>query len=631
MNEPVSNDRSDDGDSWLVQARGLIKSSRFVEAERLLTRHLADADDGNAKQALYTLAVAQRYQKHYPKALTTLRRLQEVAPDFGRGFQELGHHFAALNIHDKATAAFEKAVQLNPALLASWQTLATLHGNDARPDLAQRAMAQVTRLRALPPELLSVSSLIHENEWSKAEHLCRHFLRTNKQHVEGMRLLAEIAVGIDRLDDAEFLLESCVEFEPDYLPARIDYAGILLKRQKFQKAHEQAEFSCAREPGNLALRSLLGSTAVGIGANEDAVAIFDEVLEASPSQSKILVMRGHALKTSGRFDQAIESYQRAYRVDANHGDAFWSLANTKVYAFSDAEIAHMQRHEASASISANDRAHMCFALGKAFEDRDDFESSFKYYALGNELKQVEAKHRPARLKLRVEAQIEVCTAELFAARAGLGCQAPDPIFVVGLPRAGSTLLEQILASHSMVDGTLELPHIVSLANRLRGRAPVEADSGPPYPRILGELDEDYFHKFGEQYIADTQPFRAGAARFIDKMPNNFFHIGLIRLILPNAKIIDARRHPMACCFSGFKQLFGEGQEFSYGLVEIGNYYREYVTLMDHWDEVLPGFVHRVQHEAVVDDLETEVRRMLDFCELPFEQSCIDFHKTSTLR
>ena len=228
--------------------------------------------------------------------------------------------------------------------------------------------------------------------------------------------------------------------------------------------------------------------------------------------------------------------------------------------------------------------------------------------------------------MRVDSQIEVCTEALFAAKAGLGHEAPDPIFIVGLPRAGSTLLEQILSSHASVDGTMELHNILNLARRLRGRDD-HGQEAPRYPKILAEIDDSYFRRFGEQFINDTRAYRGDAPYFIDKMPNNFFHLGLIKLILPNAKIIDARRHPMACCFSGFKQLFGEGQEFSYGLREIGNYYRQYVKLMDHWDAVLPGFVLRIEHEDVVADLEAQVRRMLDFCALPFDPACLNYHQT----
>jgi len=284
----------------------------------------------------------------------------------------------------------------------------------------------------------------------------------------------------------------------------------------------------------------------------------------------------------------------------------------------------MRHYESTHGVTEDDRVHLSFAAGKALEDRDDFEQSFDYYARGNALKTTRSGYDPDNTTRLVDDQIETCTAELFAERGALGYDAPDPIFIVGLPRAGSTLLEQILASHSQVDGTMELHEILGLAQRLGGRS---ANNDSAYPRILWELDDGHFERFGEKFIEDTRAYRGSAPLFIDKMPNNFMHVGLIRLILPNAKIVDARRHPMACCFSGFKQLFGEGQDFTYGLEAIGRYYADYVRLMDHWDEVSPGFVLRVMHEDVVDDLETQVRRMLNFCGLPFEQACLEFHRT----
>ncbi|HEY5681042.1 MAG TPA: sulfotransferase, partial [Pseudomonadales bacterium] len=321
---------------------------------------------------------------------------------------------------------------------------------------------------------------------------------------------------------------------------------------------------------------------------------------------------------------AVASYQQAYGVRRDFGDAYWSLANTKTYRFTPDEIDGMRQAEADPTCGTQDRIHLCFAAGKAFEDAGRYEESFAYYERGNRLKQGEIRYDAGQIDRRVEAQMAVCTRELFARQEGHGDPAPDPIFVVGLPRAGSTLLEQILASHSMVDGTMELPSLLAIAQRLRGRSSVRSDR---YPRILGELKPEQLHQLGAHYLQETLPYRQGAPRFVDKMPNNFFHVGLIRLLLPNARVIDARRHPMACCFSGFKQLFGEGQEFSYGLTEIGHYYRRYVELMKHWDEVLPGFVLRVQHEDVVDDLEGQVRRILEFCELPFEDACVNFHRT----
>ena len=326
----------------------------------------------------------------------------------------------------------------------------------------------------------------------------------------------------------------------------------------------------------------------------------------------------------GALDDAVESYRQAYRHRPDFGDAFWSLANTKTYRFSDAELRHIKRYEQSPGIDRDDRIHLCFAAGKALEDRAEFDASFEYYERGNALKMRENRYKAEVTERRAQAQVETCTRTLFEERPGVGFDCQDPIFIVGLPRAGSTLLEQILASHSLVDGTLELHNILALAQRLRGRQ-VEKDSR--YPGILHELDHDYFRRFGEQYIEQTRVYRGTAPLFIDKMPNNFMHVGLIRLILPNAKVIDARRSPMACCFSCFKQLFGEGQEFTYGLAEVGRYYRTYAGLMDHWDEVLPGFVLRVMHEHVVEDLSSQVRRMLDFCGLPFEENCVQFHET----
>lgn len=517
----------------------------------------------------------------------------------------------------------------NPALPASWKELVRLYLEAGMDKHYEAAQEQLKRLTSLPRELVAVTSMIHEGRLYRAERLCRHFLQNNKHHVEGMRLLAQIGNELDVLGDAEFLLETCLELAPDYDQARYDYANLLLKMQKFEQAHEQTQILLDRHPENLAFRALLANAAAGIGDHHNAIALYNEVLEKSPRQNQLYVMRGHAEKTIGDLDAAIDSYRRAYALKPDYGDAYWSLANTKSYRFTGEELDQMVEYEAAETTDTEDRIHLCFALGKAYEDRDAFERSFEYYERGNALKAASVRHKPTHLNIRTSAQIEVCSEAFFESRQGVGCDAPDPIFIVGMPRAGSTLLEQILASHSRVKGTYELPHIIALAQRLRGTHELVEEQGgqPRYPKILTELDADYFRRFGEQYIDDTLLYRHGADFFIDKNPNNFFHLGLIRLILPNAKIIDARRHPMSCCFSGFKQLFGQGQEFSYGLESIGNYYREYVELMDHWDRVLPGWVLRVQYEEVVDDLESQVHRVLDFCGLEFEDACLEFHKT----
>jgi len=334
---------------------------------------------------------------------------------------------------------------------------------------------------------------------------------------------------------------------------------------------------------------------------------------------------GHALKAKGDIAKAIAAYQAAYKIQPNYGDAFWSLANTKTYRFSDEEINQMQSQQESDDLALVDKIQLHFATGKALEDKQEYQQAFQSYQQGNALQRQHSGFEIEKLEQQVDDQITYCTSELFKQRGDLGLTLPDPIFIVGLPRAGSTLLEQILASHSQVDGTMELHNILGLASRLRGRN--QGSNANAYPKNLSEIAPEYFKRFGQQFIDETRVYRDTAPLFIDKMPNNFLHIGLIRLILPNAKIIDARRSPMACCFSGFKQLFAEGQDFSYDLNDIGRYYQAYIKLMNHWHKVLPNYVLTVNHEDVVDNLPRQVHRILDFCGLPFEQSCIEFHKT----
>ena len=587
-------------------------------------------------EARYTLAVALRHQRLFPAALETLQDVLASNENLGRAHQEIGYNYIAIQNLLAAGAAFERAVNADPSLVNSWKCLAKLYADSGNQSKLASAEEQVAFLSALPPPLIAVISYLAEDRLAEAERLCKHFLRDHKTHVEGMRLLAEIATRNKVYDEAEFLLESCVEFAPDHRQARIQYANILLRVQKFVRAAEQTEallteFADGDDDATTLdlVRSLHGAACSGVGRNRDAIACFETLAKAHPDNHIFPVSAAHVYKAEGDIDRAVALYREAYRLKPDHGDAYWSLANTKSYAFTAREVEQMIAAVDDDDTLQNDRIQLCFALGNAFETRGEFERAFDYYSKGNALKQEGTYHSPAHLQVRIDGQIAVCTADLFTARQGVGCDAPDPIFIVGLPRAGSTLIEQILASHSLVDGTMELHNILNLAKRLRGRddAPGNSIESPRYPRILRELDAEYFRRFGEQFIEDTRAYRGDAPLFIDKMPNNFFHIGLIRLILPNAKVIDARRHPMACCLSGFKQLFGEGQEFSYGQAEIGNYYRQYVKLMDHWDRVLPGFVLRVQHEDVVDDLEEQVRRLLDFCGLDFEPACLEYHRT----
>jgi tetratricopeptide (TPR) repeat protein len=613
--EQASTDLSDI--SMTDQAKALLQSGDPAAALAIVTKRLADHPKD--AEALYVLAVCQRFQAQIPSALKTLDQLLEAKPGFGRAFQEQGYCYRALGRDQEALQAFKRAVAGNPALIASWKILSDVQRRAGRFQEANMAKGQLDWLTSLPRELVSVLSFLHEGRLYKSEQLCRAYLQAHGHDVEAMRLLADLGTRFYALEDAEFLLESCVELQPSYLMGRYDYVRVLNRRQKFERALEEAEKLHELVPDNPHFKLLVAHQKVAIGKFDDALAIYDEMTKALPNDHNVSLTHGHALKTVGRQGDAIQSYRRAYGLKPDLGDAFWSLANLKTYRFTDAEIAQMQAGEAARHVTTPDRYHLCFALGKAFEDRGDYGQSFDYYDRGNVLKRDELNYSAERMSTDLAAQIEHCTSALFKAKHGAGHAAPDPIFIVGLPRAGSTLLEQILASHSQVDGTLELPNILALAHKLDGRRRVDEEA--IYPANLSELSLQELEQFGQAYIAETAIHRKGAPFFIDKMPNNFRH-----MILPNAKIIDARRGAMGCCFSGFKQLFAEGQEFTYGLEEIGHYYRDYVALMDHWDRVLPGKVLRVNYEDVVADIEPQVRRMLDFCGLPFEEGCISFHK-----
>ena len=622
-------DRSDDSlkvaaaAELLTKGKAEIQSGNFVAARELLERLLADYP--NHSEALYFVSVALRYEGNLEGALASLQKLIDIEPSYGRAWQERGHTLLAFNDTAGARAAFQQAVRQNSSLIASWRLLAELTNRDTDPKAYDSFKDQFERLAALPPELLGVRNMMEEGKLAKAEQLCRSFLQRHPKNIEGMRLLADLGVKTHVLDDAEFILESALVYEPNNKLVRFDYMNVLYKRQKFELCMAQAEILLEGEPDNNKYRFAYANQCVAVGRFDEALALYNEFVELDPNAAPAHLLRGHALKTVGRVDEAVEAYRAVYRAKSDFGDAFWSLANLKTYRFEDAEIAQMREKQHAESTSVDDKIHLCFALGKAMEDAQDYQSAAEHYLLGNQLKNAQTQYDKDRMTFKLAQQRTVCTARMFENFGDAGCSAPDPIFIVGLPRAGSTLLEQILASHSLVDGTLELNNIPAIAHRLNGRRMVNEE--PRYPMILNHLTPDMAQKLGQTYIDETQIHREGGQFFIDKMPNNFRDVGLIKMILPNAKVIDARRHPMSCCFSGFKQLFFEGQEFTYGLSEIGTYYRDYVELMDHWDEVLPGFILRVQHEDLVDDLETQVRRMLNFCGLPFEQSCIDFHKT----
>jgi tetratricopeptide (TPR) repeat protein len=607
--------------------RALLNARRFAEGEQAAAR-LAAAAPGH-RDALYLLALAQRQQQRPRDALATLEELERHHPKFSRLFQERGHCYVALKDAPRAIAAYRRAVEINATLTATWSMLEGLYRmlGDARN--AAFAAAQVTAVKALPPPVLTATNLYCEGEPAAAEKIIRAFLLEHGDHIEAMRLLARIGMDLEIYDDAELLLAAVLERMPEYTAARHDYAWVLLCRNKFREARVELDRLLAGDPANRDWRTLRATATTGMGDHEEALGLYRALLKEPPAEGReaadLHLSAAHALKTLGRQSEAIEEYRAAARARPGFGDAYWSLANLKTYRFSDAELERMRAAADAASTSAVDRYHLCFALGKDNEDRGDYAEAWRCYERGNTLVRATSRYRPEPIELNTANQQKICTREFFREREGYGVASDEPIFIVGLPRSGSTLIEQILASHRQVEGTQELADVPRYVLELQGREPDLEN--PRYPAILAELPRQAFEQFAARYLEDTRIYRGGRPRFIDKMPNNFRHLGLVQLMFPNAKIIDARREPMACGFSIYKQLFARGQEFAYSIADIARYYRTYLELMEHWDRVLPGRVLRVHHEDVVDDLEGGVRRILEHCELPFEPACLEFHRT----
>jgi len=607
--------------------RGLLKERRFQQAVSAAAALRTPYPEN--RDVLYLLALGQRQSRQIKDALDTLADMERHHPGASQLYQERGHCYVAVKDAPRAIEAYERAVQINPALPAAWSMLEGLYRMVGDEEHRRVAAAHANKLKSMPPEVITATALFCEGELAASERLIRAFLLRHGDHVEAMRLLARIGVARDILDDAEVLLAAALDMAPDYLELRRDYACVLLDRHKPAEAIAQLDGLLKLDPKNIDYRTLRATATVGLGDHEGGVRGFSDVLADTNPQSRLAadlhLSIAHSLKTLGRRAESIEEYKKAIDVRPNFGDAYWSLANLKTYEFSAEEIARLEAAEADPSTALIDRYHLCFALGKAYEDRKVYEVSFRYYERGNALKRAESRYRPELLEQNTANQKRICTREFFRERDGYGAPSREPIFILGLPRAGSTLLEQILASHSQVEGTQELANVPRAVLDLQGYNPDL--NNPRYPGCLLTMSADDLRALGDKYLADTRIYRSGQPHFIDKMPNNFRHIGLIHLMLPNAKIIDARREPMACCFGNLKQLFARGQEFCYSVDDIARYYRTYLEIMAHWQEVLPGRILRVHYEDVVEDLEGSVRRILDYCELPFEPACVEFHKT----
>ena len=605
------------------KATEAVKETRFVEALRLLKLNLEK--DPNHIDSLYLAAVSSRYLKNFDDSKKYIEDLLMNAPDMGRAYQELGHLNRDTGNEEDAIRHYRQACELNPALSSCWQALYNYFKRNKNQPAADHAYMQMNTLQSMPRTLLYISQILNEGKLGIAEEKCREFLKKHPTNTFAMSLLSEIADRLGYFDDAEFLLESAVKLNPDDGELRMKYAMILRKKQKFSKTMEQVNILCDQFPGNLSYQAQKASEIMQNGEHREAIDLFDDILRKNPYNFSILTSKGHAQKTLGQTDQAINSYRTAYNVKQDHGEAFFSLANLKTYSFTKNELNNMREQLKRVDLTLRDKVYFHFALAQGCEAVDAYDEAFFHLDAGNQIKNKQSKYSIERMDKELQAQIDVCEESFFESQGNGGYETKDPIFILGLPRAGSTLIEQILASHSMIDGTLELPNILSMAQSLRGDDIYGKEGN--YPKSMKNLSLEQRIEMGRRFINDTRMHRKDAPRFTDKMPNNFRHIGLIHLIMPNAKIIDARRYPLDCCFSMFKQLFAQGQEFTYGLAEAGSYYRSYVKLMNHWDNVLPNKILRVNNEDIIEDLEGQVSRMLQFLDLPFEDSCITFYET----
>jgi tetratricopeptide (TPR) repeat protein len=549
----------------------------------------------------------------------------KVLPDQPRAVLIRGLALGACGRGDDAVEALRLAVSLRPDSPTAWRALADHLYAIGDTEGADAAYARQIKASNRDPRLMNAAAALCENRIAVAEALLRTHLKQHPTDVAAIRMLAEVASRLGRYGDAENLLARCLELAPGFHAARHNYAFVLQRAGKPMEALAEIDRLLMREPRNPSFRTLKAAIYSRLGDVDKAMEMYAALLAEYPSQAKSWMSYGHALKTAGRQSESVSAYRRTLELAPQVGEAWWSLANLKTVRFDAADLAAMERQLEHGKLSIEDRFHFHFAIGKALEDVGRYAESFEHYRRGNALRRETIEYQAEETTALVRRSKALFTPEFFASRAGVGCEARDPVFVVGLPRSGSTLLEQILASHPDVEGTQELPDIVAIARRLGGRKTKREVTA--YPEAIAGLTAPELRALGEEYLEKTRVHRrTSRPLFIDKMPNNWAHVGLIHLILPNARIVDARRHPLACCFSGYKQHFARGQHFTYDLAEIGRYYRDYVELMAHIDTVLPGRVHRVIYEHLVENLESEVRRVLDYCGLAFDERCLRYYE-----
>ena len=603
------------------QALATLRTGRAATAERQL-RAIQAAAPGELN-SLHLLGVALLVQGKVRPAIETLERIVVAAPDFAYARTDLARAYRQDGRLTAAREELRRVLKEAPSLDAAW-----LAYGDVLVDLEKYADARFAfeQARLLDPHrqrIEEATAALVAGDGQSAESIFRDILKADASHVAALCGLAAISLGAGNTLDSERLLRHALKQTAHSPLARRGLSHTLLAAGRLPEAEAAMLELLKFEPENPQNWVALGSVYTRLLRQDDALAAYEEAARLNPTQVRLRLSIGHIHKTLGRRHECEQAYQECLRMDPGLGEAYWSLADLKTYVFSDAEIAAMQELLAGASGDDSNKAQLHFARGRALEQKKQYQEAFIHYAAGNALRRGTSPFAIANFEAKSKRVAACFDSAFFAERTGAGFPAAAPIFIVGLPRSGSTLIEQILASHSRVEGTMELPNILTMVrefDHLDAR-------GDGYPESVRAASREKLAALGRRYLDETRPLRGGRPHFIDKMPNNFSHIGLTQAILPNATIIDARRHPMDSCFSTYKQHFAEGQSFSYDLDDLGRYYRSYLALMDHWDEVLPGKVMHLQYEELIRDPEANIRRLLAHCGLPFEAACLSFHET----
>lgn len=601
-------------------ALGYLKSREFQMAADLCRDALTEQPrDDKIRVLLATVLVRQN---RFEQAEQELRDVISRFPEIPKAHRELGNALIAQGKGDEAIACYKRVIELTPDSAAAHRDLAMAYKTLGRADDAERALDDSFELDPERKELVMAVEHQRAGEFGKAENICREILRRDPRNVNATRMLGLLARDLGKTRLSARMLRNAVKLAPDFFGARLDLARALIEIDELDECEKLLQDSIRMQPDLPATYSLLGNLYSKRGQFDQAVETFESALKIQPNHGASLAAMGHALKTIGRQEQSIDTYRDCIAKHPEFGEAYWALANLKTFRFSEDEVATMESHIENDKLSDETRVNFNYSLGKAYEDRGEYDQAFACYDRGNGLRRPHEKYDPVQTEVVHDQLIETITPELVEANKGNGEPDPAPIFIVGLPRSGSTLIEQILASHSQVDGTHELPDLAKVIKAINEQGP----QGEGYPQALRHYGKE-LGEMGRQYLEWTERYRKGAPRFTDKMPNNFASIGLIALILPNARVVNARRHPLDSCMGCYKQLFYKGQSFTYDLVELGEYYLEYERIMEHWNEILPDMVIDIHYEDMVSDQENQTRRLIEHCDLPWEDDVLRFYET----